>query len=248
MMNRTRLVTLTALIMLMATSLQAHPVIKSDARTRTQQVTPDQMQQAILDYMRSHKEETVADVQVHLLEPEETISLPIGALGIRVVPNPVAADGYGRRQIDVALSLHGKVIQTVRALADVTALIDVPVATRAIRTDETIQADDVTFTRIPLIATARQYATNLDEVIGKRAARPLAPHAPINVSALGQPFLVRKGDHVTIEAKRKGLLVQTIGITKAVGLVGQMVTVTNQDSGKDLRAKVVGPGLVRVEF
>jgi flagella basal body P-ring formation protein FlgA len=30
--------------------------------------------------------------------------------------------------------------------------------------------------------------------------------------------------------------------------VGQMVTVTNQDSGKDLRAKVIGPGLVRVDF
>jgi flagellar basal body P-ring formation protein FlgA len=186
-------------------------------------------------------------VQVHLLEPEETVSLPAGTLDMRVVPSP-AAEGYGRRHIDVALSLHGKVIHIVKALADVTEFVDVAAATRAIRIDETIQPDDVTLTRIPLIATARQYATNLDEVIGKRAARPLASHAPISVSALGEPFLVRKGDHVTIEAKRKGLLVQTIGITKAVGQVGQMVTVTNQDSGKDLRAKVVGPGLVRVEF
>lgn len=246
-MNRIRLVSLAPLIFLIAVPIQAHPVVKTDAHARMQQVTPDQMQQVILDYMRSHKDETVADVQVHLLEPEEALSLPIGTFGIRVVPNP-AADGYGRRQVDVALSLHGKVVKTVKALADVTALVDVAVATRAIRIDETIQPDDVTLTRIPLIATARQYATNLDQVIGKRAARPLASHVPISLSALGQPFLVRKGDHVTIEAKRKGLLIQTIGITKAVGLVGQMVTVTNQDSGKDLRAKVVGPGLVRVEF
>ena len=246
-MNRIRLVSLTALIFLIAAPIQAHPVVKTDARARMQQVTPDQMQQVMLDYMRSHKDETVADVQVHLLEPEEALSLPIGTLAMRVVSNP-AADGYGRRQVDVALSIQGKVVQTVKALADVTALVDVAVATRAIRIDETIQPDDVTLTRIPLIATARQYATNLDEVIGKRAARPLASHVPISVSALGQPFLVRKGDYVTIEAKRKGLLIQTIGITKAVGLVGQMVTVTNQDSGKDLRAKVVGPGLVRVEF
>ncbi len=246
-MNRTCIVSLTALIVLIAASLQAHPVVKSDARARVQHVTSDQIQQAILEYMRSHKDETVADVQVHLLEPEAAVSLPLGTLGIGVVSHP-AADGYGRRQVDVALSVHGRVIQTVKALADVTALIDVAVATRAIRIDESIQPDDVTLTRIPLIATARQYATSLDDVIGKRATRPLASHAPINVSALGQPFLVRKGDHVTIEAKRKGLLIQTIGITKAVGLVGQMVTVTNQDSGKDLRAKVVGPGLVRVEF
>jgi flagella basal body P-ring formation protein FlgA len=246
-MNRIRIVNVTALIVLMAASLQAHPVVKSDMRARMQQVTPEQMQQVILDYLRSHKEETVADVQVHLLEPAEAMSLPIGTLDMRVVPN-LMADGYGRRQMDVALSIHGRVVQTVKALADVTALIDVTVATRAIRIDETIQPDDVTLTRMPLVATTRQYATDVDEVIGKRAVRPLASHAPISMTALGQPFLVRKGDRVTIEAKRKGLLVQTIGITKAVGQVGQIVTVTNQDSGKDLRAKVVGPGLVRVEF
>jgi hypothetical protein len=133
-MNRIRIVNVTALIVLMAASLQAHPVVKSDMRARMQQVTPEQMQQVILDYLRSHKEETVADVQVHLLEPAEAMSLPIGTLDMRVVPN-LMADGYGRRQMDVALSIHGRVVQTVKALADVTALIDVTVATRAIRID-----------------------------------------------------------------------------------------------------------------
>jgi len=101
---------------------------------------------------------------------------------------------------------------------------------------------------VELAVLGRQYATNLDEVIGKRAIRSLAVQSPISKSALAQPYLVRKGDRVTIEAKRKGLSIQTIGIMKAVGQAGQMVTVTNQDSGKDLRAKVVGPGVVRVEF
>jgi flagellar basal body P-ring formation protein FlgA len=246
-MNRTRILGVAALFLLLAVSLHAHPVAKRDVRVRMQLVTTDQMQQVILDYVRSHKDETVADVQVHLLEPEESLSLPSGTLGMRVIPS-LTADGYGRRQIDVALSVHGKVLQTVKALVDVTALVDVAVVTRAIRMDETLQPDDVTTTRIPLVSTARQYATNLDEVIGKRVTRPLASHTPISMSMLGQPFLVRKGDRVTIEAKRKGLLIQTIGITKAVGQVGQTVTVTNQDSGKDLRAKVVGPGLVRVDF
>jgi len=246
-MNRTRIVSLAVLSLLSAASLYAHPAAKSDARVRFQQVTPEQIQQVILDYIRSHKDETIADVQVNLLEPEEPVSLPSGTLSMRVIPH-VAADEYGRRQVEVALLIHGKVVQTVKALADVTALVDVAVTTRAIRMDETLQPDDITTTRIPLVSTARQYATNLDEVIGKRATRPLASHASISLSALGQPFLVRKGDRVTIEAKRKGLLIQTIGITKAVGQVGQTVTVTNQDSGKDLRAKVIGPGLVRVDF
>jgi|KBSMisStandDraft_5_1062788.scaffolds.fasta_scaffold08415_7 flagella basal body P-ring formation protein FlgA len=246
-MNRISLWSFTAVFLLMTVAVQAHPSAKPSARIRSQQVTPDQIQQALLEYIRSHKEEAIADVQVQLLEPEETITVPWGALRMRVAPSG-SAEEYGRRQFDVTLSVNGSAVRTASASADVTALIDVAVPTRSIRPDETIEAEDVTLARTPMAVLGRQYATNLDEVIGKRAIRSLAVQSPISKSALAQPYLVRKGDRVTIEAKRKGLSIQTIGIMKAVGQAGQMVTVTNQDSGKDLRAKVVGPGVVRVEF
>lgn len=246
-MSHMRIVYLAAGLMFMATTLHAHPIVKGDARVRIQHVTPEHMQQAILNYVRSQKDDMLADVQVRLLEPEQSVTLPGGTLGIRVLPiAPV--EGYGRQEFDVALSVNGKVVQTARASADIVALIDVVVATKLIKIDQTIEAGDLTITRTPLTVSPQLYATNLDEVIGKRAGRPLAPRVPINLSTLAEPYLVRKGDRVTIEAKRKGLLIQTIGIMKAVGQAGQMVTVTNQDSGKDLRAKVVGPGVVRVEF
>lgn len=245
-MSHMRSFYLAAGLVCMATALHAHPIIKRDARASLQQVTPEQIQQAIVDYVRSHKEDTIADVQVRLLEPEQPLSLPSGALGIRVLP--ISAEGYGRRHFDVVLSINGKIIQTTKAAADIITLIEVAVATKLIKIDDIIQADDVIMARTSLTATSGQYATNLDEVIGKRVVRPLAPRVPITISILAQPYLVHKGDRVTIEAKRKGLLIQTVGITKTVGQVGQMVTVTNQDSGKDLRAKVVAPGLVSVEF
>jgi flagella basal body P-ring formation protein FlgA len=51
-----------------------------------------------------------------------------------------------------------------------------------------------------------------------------------------------------IEAKRGGLSIQAYGVTKSSGHVGQTVMVGNVDSGRELRAKIVGPGLVQVEF
>jgi flagella basal body P-ring formation protein FlgA len=63
-----------------------------------------------------------------------------------------------------------------------------------------------------------------------------------------RPYAVRKGDRVSIEARHGGLSIQTAGVTKMSGEVGQSVTVANVDSGKELRAKVVGPGVVRVEY
>lgn len=246
-MNRTSVLTVATVLLLLAVTGQAHSAGKNPPRIRTQQVTPEQIQQVILEYVRSHKEEAIADVQVRLLEPEEILILPGGALRMRVLPIE-SADQYGRRHFDVAMSVNGTTVQTANASAEIIPLIEVAVATRPIRPDETIQVEDVALARTPMMTPGRYYVTDLDEVIGKRAIRPLAVQVPISKSALAQPYLVRKGDQVTIEAKRKGLLIQTIGVTKAVGQVGQTVTVTNQESGKELRAKVVGPGLVRVEF
>jgi flagella basal body P-ring formation protein FlgA len=39
-----------------------------------------------------------------------------------------------------------------------------------------------------------------------------------------------------------------VGVTKSHGELGQTIIVSNVDSGKDLRATVVGPGVVRVSF
>ncbi|MBI5671925.1 MAG: flagella basal body P-ring formation protein FlgA, partial [Nitrospirae bacterium] len=44
------------------------------------------------------------------------------------------------------------------------------------------------------------------------------------------------------------LSIRANGVTKANGQVGQTVMVTNLDSGRELRAKVVAPSLVEVEF
>ena len=87
-----------------------------------------------------------------------------------------------------------------------------------------------------------------EEVVGKAASRPLPPQIPIKLTALRRPFVVRKGDRVMIEAKMGGLSIQTAGVTKGNGELGQTVTVSNTDSGKDVRGKVVGPGVVRVDF
>ena len=56
------------------------------------------------------------------------------------------------------------------------------------------------------------------------------------------------GDRVMIEARQGNLSIQTVGVTKSHGEMGQTITVSNVDSGKELRATVVAPGVVRVTF
>lgn len=214
---------------------------------RLQAITLQQFQQTIGDYVKRQAGVKIADVQVDILDPTESVRVPAETVAL-AVRSGLPQEAYGRREFDVELVVDGKVNRTVRVTADVIAFVDAVVATRVIRVDDILQEEDVTIARTPVSLAPRPFLTDPREAIGRRSLRPLTLHGAISAAALGPPYLVRKGERVTIEAKRGGLLVQATGVTKAVGQVGQIVTVTNQDSGKDVRAKVVGPGLVRVEF
>ena len=110
--------------------------------------------------------------------------------------------------------------------------------------DEQIEADDVTTDRIVLFDLKQPYITNPADVIGKAAIRPLAAQSAIRITAVRRPFAVHKGDRVMIEARQGNLSIQTVGVTKSHGEMGQTITVSNVDSGKELRATVVAPGVV----
>ncbi len=210
-------------------------------------VQPEQLRRAIVRHLEQSLAGRVREVQVTVIEPQEPIQMPSGRAEIAVLPSPLD-EGLGRRVFNVQLSHNGRPVETVEVLSDVTGYADVVVPARLIKQDEIIEPEDVTLSRIKLMDLRQQFITDPGEVVGKSAVRPLQSQLPIRLASLKKPYAVKKGDRVTIEARSGGLSIQAVGVTKASAEQGQMVTVTNSDSGKELRAKVVSPGLVRVEF
>jgi flagellar basal body P-ring formation protein FlgA len=133
-------------------------------------------------------------------------------------------------------------------VADVSAMIDVIVPTRFLRSEELIDIGDIKSARIRIYQLNHPFVTDRDEVIGKSTARPLPPDTPLRTAFVKVPLLIKKGDRVLIEARRAGFSIQTYGVTKSSGQLGQTIMVANIDSGRELRAKVVAPSLVQVEF
>ncbi len=111
-----------------------------------------------------------------------------------------------------------------------------------------IEAEDVAVHRVKLMDLDHQLIMDVKDVIGKSAARPLQTNNPIRLGMVKKPYAVRKGDRVSIEARHGGLSIQVVGLAKTSGELGQTATVSNVDSGKELRAKIVGPGAVRVDY
>lgn len=211
------------------------------------QLLPEQIQRSILQLLEQEMAGKVRVVHAVMVDPVDPIKMPSGSIDLKVSPNGLA-EGLGRRTFHVQINTNGKPWRTIDAIADVSASIDAVVPTRVLQIESVIEAEDVTIHRIKLMDLDHQLITNVADVVGKSAARPLQTNYPIRFGMVKKPYVVRKGDRVSIEARRGGLSIQTVGVTKASGELGQSITVANVDSGKELRAKVVGPGAVRVEY
>jgi flagella basal body P-ring formation protein FlgA len=216
-------------------------------RPAEREISGELMTKTIRAYLEGEWGRRVKDVQVAVLDPSDPIKVPAGVVEMRVVP--VSNDErLGRRMFQVAVNVNEKPWNTIEVLADVTAMIDAVVPNRYLNSDEVIDALDLKTVRMRTHQLSHPFITDREEVIGKSASRPLPADTPLRAGFLKAPVLIKKGDRVMIEAKRGGLSIQAYGVTKSSGHVGQTVMVGNLDSGRELRAKVVGPGLVQVEF
>lgn len=222
-------------------------VEKEHEKPAMPELTTELLQGAIQRYLEHAWSQKVKTITVTVLEPDASMPLPSGVVELHVLPTG-SDDGLGRRAFPVAVAVGGKAWKTIQVLADVSAMIDAVVPTRLLKVEELIDGADLKTTRIRIHQWNHPFLTDRDEVIGKSAARPLPPETPLRAAFVKPPLVVKKGDRVMIEARRGGLSIQTYGITKSNGQVGQTIMVANLDSGREFRAKVVAPSLVQVEF
>lgn len=216
-------------------------------RVAVSEVTPDLIRKAIQKHLESEWGGKIKSVHVTVLDPADPVMISGGMVELQVINNP-AGESLGRRMFHLEAAVHGKPRKTIQAVADIAAMIDAVVATRFLKTDELIEAGDLKTVEMRVYQMKHPFITDQGEVIGKSAARPLPPDIPLRPAFVKLPVVIKKGDRVLIEARRGGLSIRAYGVTKSNGQLGQTVMVANLDSGRELRAKVVAPNLVEVEF
>jgi flagella basal body P-ring formation protein FlgA len=217
------------------------------SRSAQRVATPEAIGKTIQSYLEKEWARTVKEVQVTVLEPSDPVGVPSGNVEWRVVPvRP--EERLGRRHFQVAVTVNGKVWKTIDVAADVAAMIDAVALNRFIKPEEIIDEADLKNVRVRVSQLDHPFLVDSGHVIGKSAARPLPADTPLRAVFLKAPVVIKKGDRVLIEARRGGLSVHVYGVTKSSGYVGQTIMVANAESGRELRAKVVAPGLVQVEF
>lgn len=216
-------------------------------RVAVSEVSPDLIRKAIQKHLEREWGHKVKTVHVTVLEPADSMMIPGGAVELHIMPSP-PEEGLGRRVFQVEATANGKPRKAIPVVADVAVMIDAVVSTRFLKTDELIEMEDLKTVEMRVHQLKHPFITDQNEVVGKSVSRPLPPDIPLRPAFVKLPVVIKKGDRVLIEARRGGLSIRAYGVTKSSGQIGQTVMVANLDSGRELRARVIAPNLVQVEF
>lgn len=122
-------------------------------------------------------------------------------------------------------------------------ILEIPVATRMINSDEEITEADITWQKIPLSKVNQSIIQKKEDLIGKTPKnQPIKPGMIIRKSELTSPIVVKRNDTVTIVYRDEGLVLSTIGEAKQDGAKGELINLTLQGSKKSIQARIKDKG------
>jgi flagella basal body P-ring formation protein FlgA len=216
--------------------------------------TEDEFLQAARDALLDKLACPPDDVAVSLAQPPQLPQLTPGAKDdVRLEAEPREPINVpGRSRVDVTLLVNGERIDVVPVLLDVKVYQAAAVARRRIEGGETLGDENVRFERHASDAPG-SCLTPKDVGAGRKAKRAIAagqmvPPAAVESVAANNPVLVKQRDLVKLVARVGNLRVTALAEAEQDGRAGDLVRVRNVDSKKEVVGRVIGRGLVEVEF
>lgn len=210
--------------------------------TATEQVTKDMVTTVVLSQLQ---ERVGADFYVSV-EAGDALPLvvPLGELDLRMEALP---PGPGNYRVNVGVYVDGQRYRTIQVRVQLEPRQPVVVATRDIPVGATILPEAVDQV-IPDVSPPKEAFFELTAVIGLETQRAIKQGEPITAQDVRVPILVQAGDVVVIEAISGAITVKTLGVALQNGKLGDVIRVENIESRKEIMARIVKQGIVRLEL
>ena len=90
------------------------------------------------------------------------------------------------------------------------------------------------------------YKSTVDELVGLQLKRAVRTHNVIYDHVLKSPDIIKKGERVTLIAKRGSLSVTSLGVALSDGSRGEKILIENARSARVVQGMIVGPGTVEL--
>ncbi len=218
----------------------------STATTGGQLIDQQEIRQILDDYLAEQSELLPhVDLRFKSLSLPKPYRVPEGRIVHQVIP---AKPGViGSRRVTLMTRVDGRIVSNQSIRVEIEALADVAIATGSLRRGTVLRPEDVEL-RYQDISRLKTAIFSLDNLVGKRLKRSVRLGDPLKKDQVEFPPVIKRGEQVIIQARRRGFLLTATGLAKQDGSTGDAIRVINATSHKEIVCQVVAPGLVRVEF
>lgn len=237
------------LLLILATALTASAVAAPEPLTEQAAVVrvgPEEIRGYLDDFVQSRADLLPqAVIRFHSLDLPAAFTLPAGKLAVEVIP----ADPQilSSRRFTLIFRVDGRAEKNIAVRGEIEALAAVAVAAGDLRRGTTLTARDINMATLDL-AGLRYPCFDPAELIDRKMKRSVRLGEAIGRGDIEIPPLVKRGEMVTMTARRGTLVVTARGVARQDGEEGGFIRVLNTSSQKEIVCRVSAPGRVDVEF
>ncbi|KIH77549.1 flagella basal body P-ring formation protein FlgA [Geoalkalibacter ferrihydriticus] len=209
-------------------------------------IGPEQIRALLEDYLEEKRGLLPqGEIRIRTLDVNNSFTLPPGRVSHEIIPSDPQI--LTSRRFTFIFQVDGRTQHNQSYRVVLEALAPVAVAALDLSRGVTLTERDINFVEMDL-ARVRNPAFSAEELVGKVLRRTVRLGDVLDRSFVEEPSLVRRGEVVTIIAKRGALQLNATGVARDEGKLGDTIRIRNSASQKEILCEVVAPATVTVEF
>ena len=226
--------------------LSAAAFAVASAPAKGTHIGPEQIRALLEDYLEEKRGLLPqGEIRIRTLDVNNSFTLPPGRVSHEIIPSDPQI--LTSRRFTFIFQVDGRTQHNQSYRVVLEALAPVAVAALDLSRGLTLTERDINFVEMDL-ARVRNPAFSAEELVGKVLRRTVRLGDVLDRSFVEEPSLVRRGEVVTIIAKRGALQLNATGVARDEGKLGDTIRIRNSASQREILCEVVAPGTVTVEF
>ena len=154
----------------------------------------------------------------------------------------------GRISVTVALYVGDQLVKRAVVSPYVELVDRVVVSAHSLVKGRVITPEDLAYSSRDRAASPPDVARDLESIVGLRAKRSISGDQLVRNGDFESVPIVERGDRVTLVLIQGPLLIQSAGLARETGAMGDWIRVVNLDSKRELTGRVDREGRVHVAF
>jgi flagella basal body P-ring formation protein FlgA len=206
------------------------------------------LQQIFTEIIRAKIPDHIEDIRISDFSSQpDSLPLANGEITYRLTDEPDCASA-GKKFLSAVIAVNNKEYGKVKMQGDLHFLGTVVIAARTLPKNGIINSDDIKTDFRDISMLGSDLIASPEQALGKQTNKSLRAGDILFGQLLNNPPLVKRGDRVTILAKRGSVQVTVPGEVKNTGARGETVRVKNLMSHRVLDARVVEEKLVEIDL